>query len=110
MKNDGHRPPAKFSAFGLIRRGLSGEAWPPAWRRHDLRASYDVVVVGAGVHGLATAYYLAENHGITNVAVVDKGYVGGGGSGGGVHVQFSELDAANSGADAFRRRIDLPTL
>jgi sarcosine oxidase, subunit beta len=43
--------------------------------------SYDVVVIGAGVHGLATAYYLAANHGITNVAVLDKGYVGGGGSG-----------------------------
>ena len=46
-----------------------------------MRDSYDVVVIGGGLHGLATAYYLAENHGITNVAVVDKGYIGGGGSG-----------------------------
>lgn len=52
-----------------------------AWRHHDMQSSYDVVVIGAGVHGLATAYYLATNHGITNVAVLDKGYVGGGGSG-----------------------------
>lgn len=81
MTSNGRRLSAKFSAWSLIRRGLSGEAWPPAWRRHDLGQSYDVVVIGAGVHGLATAYYLAENHGITNVAVLDKGYVGGGGSG-----------------------------
>jgi len=73
--------PARYSAFDLARRGLTGEAWPQAWRHHDLAPSYDVVVIGAGVHGLATAYYLAANHGITNVAVLDKGYVGGGGSG-----------------------------
>ncbi len=73
--------PARYSAGGLIRRGLTGETWPRAWRDHDLRSSYDVVIIGAGVHGLAAAYYLAANHGITNVAVVDKGYVGGGGSG-----------------------------
>ena len=81
MTSNGRRRPAKFSAWNLVRRGLSGQAWPPAWSRHDLGQSYDVVIIGAGVHGLATAYYLAENHGITNVAVVDKGYVGGGGSG-----------------------------
>ena len=51
------------------------------WRSHDLRRSYDVVIIGAGVHGLAIAYYLAKNHGITNVAVLDKGYLGGGASG-----------------------------
>src|SRR5215469_12983785 len=51
------------------------------WRRHDLRDRYDVVIVGAGVHGLATAYYLAKDHGVTNVAVLDRGYVGGGNSG-----------------------------
>ena len=51
------------------------------WRARDLRDSYDVVIVGAGVHGLATAYYLASRWGITNVAVIDKGYIGGGGSG-----------------------------
>jgi sarcosine oxidase subunit beta len=71
----------KYSAFKLVRRGLSGDDWPRAWRVHDLRRSYDVVIIGGGVHGLATAYYLASRHGITNVAVVDMGYIGGGGSG-----------------------------
>src|SRR5918997_2889993 len=79
---NGYRKPARYSAFDLIRRGLSGEDWPRAWRAHDLRPSYDVVIVGGGVHGLATAYYLAANHGITNVAVLEKGYIGSGGSGG----------------------------
>src|SRR5438874_11520597 len=50
------------------------------WRAHDLKPSYDVVIVGAGVNGLAIAYYLGKR-GITNVAVLDKGYLGGGGSG-----------------------------
>jgi sarcosine oxidase, subunit beta len=51
------------------------------WRRSPLKSSYEVVIVGAGVHGLATAYYLAKNHGITDVALLDKGYLGGGASG-----------------------------
>ena len=72
---------SRYSALPLLRHGLSHGAWPRAWRHHELRPAYDVVIVGAGVHGLATAYYLAANHGITNVAVIDKGYVGGGGSG-----------------------------
>jgi sarcosine oxidase, subunit beta len=71
----------RYSAFSLVRHGLSGAPWGRAWRTHDLAPSYDVVIVGGGVHGLATAYYLAANHGITNVAVLDKGYLGGGGSG-----------------------------
>lgn len=49
----------------------------PAWRSHDLRSGYDVVIIGGGVHGLATASYLATNHGITDGAIVDKGYLGG---------------------------------
>jgi len=51
------------------------------WRHHDLAPSYDVVIIGGGVHGLACAYYLAQDHGITNVAVLDKSYIGAGGSG-----------------------------
>jgi sarcosine oxidase subunit beta len=75
------RRPPRYSALALVRHGLSGKEWPRAWRDHPLGASYDVVIVGAGVHGLAAAYYLAANHGITNVAVLDKSYLGGGGSG-----------------------------
>jgi sarcosine oxidase subunit beta len=71
----------KYSAFSLLRHGLTGQEWPRAWRHHELRSSYDVVIIGGGVHGLAAAYYLAANHGITRVAVIDKGYIGGGGSG-----------------------------
>jgi sarcosine oxidase, subunit beta len=72
---------ARYSAFSLLRHGLSRAPWPRAWREHDLRRSYDVVIIGGGVHGLATAYYLAANHGIRNIAVLDRGYLGGGGSG-----------------------------
>jgi sarcosine oxidase, subunit beta len=71
----------KYSAFTLLRRGLVGPDWPPAWRHHRLEPSYDVVIIGGGVHGLATAYYLAARHGINRVAVLDKGYIGSGGSG-----------------------------
>jgi sarcosine oxidase, subunit beta len=78
---NGNGKAARYSAFQLVRQGLSGDDWPRAWRNHDLQPTYDVVIIGGGVHGLATAYYLASRHGITNVAVVDKGYIGGGGSG-----------------------------
>ena len=71
----------KFSALSLIKKGLSGGDWPKVWRQHELKDSYDVVIIGGGLHGLATAHYLAENHGITNVAVLEKAYIGGGGSG-----------------------------
>lgn len=73
--------PARYSAFGLLRRGLTHEDWPAAWTEHPMQSSYDVVIIGGGVHGLATAYYLASRHGITNVAVLDQGYIGSGGSG-----------------------------
>src|SRR5450631_2779762 len=74
------RPP-RYSALDLFRKGLTHADWPRSFHRHELKRSYDAVIVGAGVHGLACAYYLAANHGITDVAVIDKGYIGGGGSG-----------------------------
>jgi len=60
---------------------MSKKPWPRVWEHHDLESSYDVVIIGGGVHGLATAYYLARNHGITNVAILEKSYIGSGGSG-----------------------------
>lgn len=80
-RSNGHRRPSGYSAWSLLRRGVTGGTWPRAWREHDLGSSYDAVIIGGGVHSLATAYYLARNHGITNVAVLEKAYIGSGGSG-----------------------------
>lgn len=72
----------RYSAWSVIKNGLTGQkGWERAWRDPEPRDRYDVVIVGAGLHGLATAFYLAENHGIRNVAVVEKGWLGGGNGG-----------------------------
>jgi sarcosine oxidase subunit beta len=71
---------AHFSAWSLLLRAFGG-SWPEQWRSPEPRDAYDVVIVGAGGHGLATAYYLAAEHGIRNVAVLDKGWLGGGNTG-----------------------------
>jgi len=69
----------KYSGFGLFKHALSyHENWQRVWRNPKPKKKYDVVIVGGGGHGLATAYYLAKVHNITNIAVVEKGYLGGG--------------------------------
>jgi methylglutamate dehydrogenase subunit A len=68
-----------YSAFALARRALQpGVPWPRAWDSPEPKTSYDAIIIGGGGHGLATAYYLAKNHGLTNVAVLEKGYIGSG--------------------------------
>ena len=72
----------RYSAFALVRQALGYHTgWERAWRSPEPRRRYRVVIVGGGGHGLATAYYLAKNHGITNVAVLEKGWLGGGNTG-----------------------------
>ncbi|MGQ0655240.1 MAG: sarcosine oxidase subunit beta family protein [Betaproteobacteria bacterium] len=72
----------RFSAFSLVREALSGHRhWPSYWRFPQPRPSYDVIIIGGGGHGLATAYYLATEHGVKNVAVLERGWLGGGNTG-----------------------------
>ena len=72
----------RYSAFALARRALKyHQGWERAWASPSPRRHYKVIVVGAGGHGLATAYYLAKNHGIREVAVLEKGWLGGGNTG-----------------------------
>jgi sarcosine oxidase subunit beta len=71
---------SKFSFLSLLRHG-AGKVWDRQWRDARPKAAYDVVIVGAGGHGLATAYYLAREHGIYDIAVLDKGWLGGGNTG-----------------------------
>lgn len=68
----------RYSALSLLRHAITGEPWQRAWRAADPKPSYDVIIVGGGGHGLATAYYLAANHGITRIAVIERAYIGSG--------------------------------
>ncbi len=69
-------------SFKLIRQAFNGQrALPRMWRKHALKDRYEVVIIGGGAHGLACAYYLAKDHGITDVAVLERRYIGSGGSG-----------------------------
>lgn len=72
----------RYSAFAIAREAVRYHTgWQRAWRAPEPKKQYDVVIVGAGGHGLATAYYLGKNHGITNVAIIEKGWLGGGNTG-----------------------------
>lgn len=69
----------RFSGLRVLREGLTGnKGWTPHWRDPEPKAEYDAIIIGGGGHGLSTAYYLAKNHGMTNIAVLEKGYLGGG--------------------------------
>ena len=72
----------RYSVFALAREAMRHQkGWERAWRSPQPKPRYDVVIVGAGGHGLATAYYLGRNFGVRNVAVIEKGWLGGGNSG-----------------------------
>ena len=69
----------RFSGLRILKEGLTGnKGWGPHWRDPDPKPEYDIIIIGGGGHGLATAFYLAKEHGLTNVAVLEKGYLGGG--------------------------------
>ena len=71
-----------YSAWSLLRAGLSGQrGWQPAWREARPKKAYDAIIIGGGGHGLATAYYLAKVHGMRNVAVLERNWIGGGNTG-----------------------------
>ena len=78
MQNPHQR--ARYSAWNLL-AAAGRDDWAPAWLDAEPQPRYEVIIIGGGGHGLATAYYLAKNHGITNVAVLEKGYIGGGNTG-----------------------------
>jgi len=72
----------RFSGWNVFWNGLIGQTgWQRQWRAPQPKPDYDVVIVGGGIHGLATAYYLAKNHGLKNIAVLEKGWLGGGNAG-----------------------------
>ena len=69
----------RYSAFKILKDALTGNrGWKPVWRHPEPNAEYDIIIVGGGGHGLATAYYLAKRFGLTNVAVLEKGWLGSG--------------------------------
>ncbi len=68
-----------YNAFRVLKEGLTGnKGWRPAWRDPEPKAEYDIIIIGGGGHGLSTAYYLAKNHGLKNIAVLERGYLGSG--------------------------------
>ncbi len=73
------RKKMRYNAFNIFKEGLTGnKGWRPAWREPEPKPEYDMIIIGGGGHGLATAYYLAKNHGLKNIAVLEKGHIGSG--------------------------------
>ena len=69
----------RFSGLKILKEGLTGnKGWTNHWRDPEPKQEYDILIIGGGGHGLSTAYYLAKNHGLKNIAVLEKGYLGGG--------------------------------
>src|SRR5271154_7617171 len=92
-----------FSGLSLIWRGLNRHrGWQNQWRKAAPKPRYDAVIVGGGGHGLGTAYYLAQEHGLTNIAVLEKGWIGGGKTGRPTpSIQYNTL--VDNKAAAYRR-------
>ncbi|MCP3687745.1 MAG: FAD-dependent oxidoreductase, partial [Gammaproteobacteria bacterium] len=73
---------SKYSIFSLARNAMSyHQNWSAAWRSPEPKQQYDAIIIGGGGHGLATAYYMAKEHGMSNIAVLEKGWIGGGNTG-----------------------------
>ncbi|MFZ4480043.1 MAG: FAD-dependent oxidoreductase, partial [Rhodoferax sp.] len=72
---------SKYSAWNLFASAPTHQDWAPAWLDAEPKPRYDAIIIGGGGHGLATAYYLAKNHGVTNVALLEKSWIGGGNTG-----------------------------
>ncbi|TVQ05119.1 MAG: FAD-dependent oxidoreductase, partial [Roseinatronobacter sp.] len=69
----------RYSGFRVIKEALTGhKGWTPAWRDPQPKPKYDILIIGGGGHGLATAYYLAKEFRQSNIAVIEKGWIGGG--------------------------------
>ena len=72
----------RFNAWNVFKNGFTGQkSWDRQWRDPEPKKEYDIIIVGGGLHGLATAYYLAKNHNKKNIAVLEKGWIGGGNAG-----------------------------